>query len=206
MSRSLYAIVALLLGVFVQTPPIFGADVSVAGVGVVVERHRNGNFEIIDLVAGGPAAVAGVLRGEVITAVDNQSTEGLTLEELVSRIRGPEGTLVTLSLKKRSSIRDVRLVRARITLNCYMEGNVQLSVSVSSGSGYIQGYVGRDRLDLNVFGGRATGTFKGDAIGFYFSEDQFGGNRVSLSGWVRGQRVGWTGFNGWINAYQGCIQ
>lgn len=46
-----------------------------------------------------PALKAGVRAGDVILAIDGQSTEGLKLDEVVRRIAGAEGSVVTLQVR-----------------------------------------------------------------------------------------------------------
>lgn len=46
-----------------------------------------------------PAERAGVKAGDVILAVDGESTEGWSLQAAVERIRGPEGTDVTITVR-----------------------------------------------------------------------------------------------------------
>ncbi|MGI6374222.1 MAG: S41 family peptidase [Patescibacteria group bacterium] len=45
-----------------------------------------------------PAKQAGVLAGDRIYAIDGEPTIGLTLDEAVKRIKGPKGTIVTLTI------------------------------------------------------------------------------------------------------------
>lgn len=48
----------------------------------------------------GPAHKAGALPGDLILEVDGKSTEGETLNQLVDRIRGPEGTAITFTVRQ----------------------------------------------------------------------------------------------------------
>lgn len=67
-----------------------------------------------------PAERAGVRAGDVITAINGSSTEGMTVEKAVSLIRGDEGTQVTLSLFRVSANKgkefDVTITRAVIRI------------------------------------------------------------------------------------------
>jgi len=55
---------------------------------------------VVRALPGGPGAVAGVLPGDVITDIDNRSTEGIGLGEVVMRLRGRPNTQVTLSVRR----------------------------------------------------------------------------------------------------------
>lgn len=64
-----------------------------------------------------PAKKAGLLPGDVINAVDGNSIEGLSLEEVVAKIRGKSGTAVVLSIYRESGDEqfDVQITREKIT-------------------------------------------------------------------------------------------
>ena len=69
------------------------------GIGAHVRRREDGMIQIISPIEGGPAEAAGILAGDVILAVDGESIEGLELLEAVSKIRGPKGSIVSLTVK-----------------------------------------------------------------------------------------------------------
>jgi carboxyl-terminal processing protease len=55
---------------------------------------------IIAPIAGSPAEAAGVLAGDLVLAADGVSLDGLTVDGARDRIRGPKGSVVTLSLQR----------------------------------------------------------------------------------------------------------
>ena len=64
-----------------------------------VRRHRHpdrrwttGNCQILSPMYGTPAYRAGLLAGDRILEIDGKSTDGLTLDEAVERLKGEEGT------------------------------------------------------------------------------------------------------------------
>jgi carboxyl-terminal processing protease len=67
---------------------------------------------------GTPAASAGIRLGDRLTAVDGTSTEGMTLEDVTLKVRGPIGTPVTLTLLRagEDATRDVEIERDLITV------------------------------------------------------------------------------------------
>ena len=82
------------------------------GVGVTVET-RAGAFVIAAVQMGGPAAEAGVVTGERILAVDQQTIQGADQQALTALLAGPEGTIVTLTLRGRDGKpRTVEMERA----------------------------------------------------------------------------------------------
>jgi len=68
---------------------------SYEGIGAFVTME-DGELIIVSPIAGGPAEEKGVKAGDKILEVDGEPTAGLTLTEALLRIRGPEGTWVTL--------------------------------------------------------------------------------------------------------------
>ena len=55
---------------------------------------------IIAPMAGSPAEKAGVLAGDLVLAADGVSLDGLTVDGARDRIRGPKGSVVTLSIER----------------------------------------------------------------------------------------------------------
>ena len=63
-----------------------------------------------------PALKAGLKTGDIITAVDHATIDGLTSDQARDKIRGPAGTSVTLTIKRGSAAPfDVAITRAQIT-------------------------------------------------------------------------------------------
>jgi carboxyl-terminal processing protease len=64
----------------------------------------------------GPAYAAGLRTGNVITAVNGKSVMGKEIDEIVDRVKGPEGTLVKLTVVQKGKTKPVTISirRARI--------------------------------------------------------------------------------------------
>lgn len=69
------------------------------GVGIIISR-RNGKITVIAPMAGTPAASKGLRAGDVISAVEDQTTENMNLDDVVDLVRGPEGTDVNLTITR----------------------------------------------------------------------------------------------------------
>jgi len=76
---------------------------SFSGIGAELGADADGNIEIISPIAGYPAAKAGLMPKDIITAINGQSTNGLLLDDAVNKIRGPTGSKVTLSVVRNQS-------------------------------------------------------------------------------------------------------
>lgn len=70
-----------------------------SGVGIEVAAD-NGMVRVVAPMEGGPAALAGVLAGDRVLAVDDAPVDPENLEETISRMRGKLGTVVKLTLAR----------------------------------------------------------------------------------------------------------
>ncbi len=94
-----------------------GPDGTFEGIGATVSE-QNGEIVIVAPIEGSPAEAAGLKRGDVVIAVDGESTEGWTVDQAVLRIRGPQGTEVTLTIRHPDGMEeDVIIERAEIQVD-----------------------------------------------------------------------------------------
>lgn len=90
---------------------------SYEGIGAFVEQNDEGYFVITRPIAGQPAALAGLLPGDIVLAADGVPLVGLTIEESITLVRGPEGTAVTLTiLRGDQEPFDVTIIRQQIVI------------------------------------------------------------------------------------------
>lgn len=89
---------------------------TLSGVGAEV-AIRNNKLTVVAPVAGSPAEKAGLKAGDYIAAIDKKDSSGYTLDEAVAKIRGKEGTKVTLTVVRGSqSPQDITITRDVITV------------------------------------------------------------------------------------------
>jgi carboxyl-terminal processing protease len=67
------------------------------GLGIEVGLER-GYVRVISPIDDTPAARAGLRPGDLILKLDERSTQGMSLDEAVSRMRGAKGTSITLTI------------------------------------------------------------------------------------------------------------
>ena len=88
------------------------------GVGVQIRYDDKREIMIVSPLEGSPASRAGVKAEDRIVGVNGESTVGWSLNKAVDNITGPEGTSVTLSLKRENAVEpiDVKLPRESIKI------------------------------------------------------------------------------------------
>ena len=85
------------------------------GIGAYVSKDvETGASTISGVIRNSPAEAAGLMEGDIIYKVDGEDMTGLELDEVVSHIRGPEGTKVTLTLIRNGETMDFELTRAQV--------------------------------------------------------------------------------------------
>lgn len=67
------------------------------GLGIEISIEK-GILTIISPIDDTPAQRAGVRAGDKITAINGESTENITIEDAVKKMRGPKGTPVTITI------------------------------------------------------------------------------------------------------------
>ncbi len=102
----------------VQTRGEFG------GLGIEVTME-DGLIKVVSPIDDTPASKAGILANDIITQLDDEQVQGLTLNQAVEKMRGPVNTKIRLKIVRKGSdnpievtlVRDnirVRSVRARV--------------------------------------------------------------------------------------------
>ena len=73
---------------------------SFEGIGAFVRENEEGLTEIVRPMDGQPADLAGLKAGDVVIAVNGESVVGQSLDEVIAQIRGPEGSEVTITIRR----------------------------------------------------------------------------------------------------------
>lgn len=83
------------------------------GIGVRFQR-KEGMILVQQVFSGSPAQEAGIKKGDILTSVDNESVEGLSLEQAASMIRGQAGTQVTVTILREGSSKEFSVERRKV--------------------------------------------------------------------------------------------
>jgi len=93
----------------------FSESINRGFVGIGVSYFdNNGTFIIERVFIGSPAELAGVMPGDIIQSVDGESTQGLTSDDLVDRVRGVENTVVTIDFLRGEEVVTLAITRGVI--------------------------------------------------------------------------------------------
>ncbi|HET8798077.1 MAG TPA: S41 family peptidase, partial [Thermoanaerobaculia bacterium] len=104
------------------------------GLGILVTK-RNDQVTVITPLEGTPAARLGVRAGDVIAEVEGVSTDDLSLDEVVKRLKGPKGTTVHIKIKRVGMKEPIPLTIVRAAIPTNSISNVLM---IRPGIGYIR--------------------------------------------------------------------
>lgn len=110
---------------------LHGTGGTIVGIGVAIEQVAD-IVVVREVIAGGPAAKAGLQRGDRLLAIDGERVRGRPLVEIVDRIRGAAGTEVDLFVQRDTEEWHEKLVRATVAIQ-----NVE-SKLLGAGRGYLR--------------------------------------------------------------------
>ena len=112
------------------------------GIGAYVDMQGE-YLTIVSPIAGSPAELAGLHPGDKVIAIDGEDMTGIPPEEVRLKVLGPEGTKVTLTVRREGESEPLEFVitRARITIRS-AEGKM-----LENDVAYV---------DINTFGDRTT--------------------------------------------------
>jgi len=88
-----------------------------SGIGLTVVEVKKG-LRVASVFPRSPAAQAGIAPGDTIVSVEGESIAGESSNEATKKIKGPDGTEVTIGVRDRKSgkVRRLTLTRAEVTL------------------------------------------------------------------------------------------
>ncbi|MCC7369715.1 MAG: PDZ domain-containing protein [Chloroflexi bacterium] len=84
-----------------------------SGVGIQMTQ----DLVITDVFEGSPAEAAGLMPGDQLVAVNGESIEGLTSADTSTRVRGENGTQVTLTVRRGSVAEPITKTMTRATIS-----------------------------------------------------------------------------------------
>ncbi len=122
---------------------------------------KDGHIVVIAPLPNSPALAAGIKAGDQITAVDGVSIEGEPVTQVVTKIRGPAGTEVTLTILRAKDEIEVKITRAKITVNIFETKYENQIVHVKMNQFGDNSILEWDKLSREIAQKYAAGTIKG---------------------------------------------
>jgi carboxyl-terminal processing protease len=104
------------------------------GLGVTI-ASIDGDITIQSIFEGSPAYKRGIRRGDVIAKVEGEDMKGWTTDEAVRRLKGPKGTSVNISIRRRGyeGLIDMEVVRDEVNIT-----TVRGAFMVDNQTGYVK--------------------------------------------------------------------
>lgn len=139
--HSIYMDAKLYKEFMVETEGSFG------GVGIVL-GVKDKTLTVVSPIEGTPGDKAGIKSGDQIVKIEGKETKDMALDEAVNKIRGPEGSQVTLTIKRDQEMKDYTLTRSNIQIKTVggkmLPGNIgYIRISMfneATGSDFIKKY------------------------------------------------------------------
>ena len=87
------------------------------GLGIQIQVI-DGDITVMSIFEGSPAFKKGLRRGDVIARIEGQDAKGWTSEQAVRKLKGPKGTMVDISIKRRGydQLIDMDVVRDEVNI------------------------------------------------------------------------------------------
>ncbi|MFH1679422.1 MAG: S41 family peptidase [Candidatus Eisenbacteria bacterium] len=111
-----------------------GTQGSFGGLGIVISI-RDQVLTVIAPIEGTPASRMGIQGGDQILFIDDEPTEGFTADDAVNRLRGPEGTEVTVKIHREG---EPELLEYTITREIIKLKSVPYKYVSEDGIGYVR--------------------------------------------------------------------
>ena len=77
-------------------------------------ENRGDEVAVLTLISGSPAEEAGIESGDILTAVNGQSVRGEDITAVTERLRGPEGSLVGLTVLRNGEEHEFSIQRVEL--------------------------------------------------------------------------------------------
>jgi CubicO group peptidase (beta-lactamase class C family) len=104
-------------------------QVPFSGLGIEV-RVEDGHVKVMSTIRDMPAAKAGILANDIVTHVDAEPLQGLTLNEVLEKLRGLPGTTARLRVERKAQDAPIEVAIVRSVIR---PAGVDLQVAVKDG-------------------------------------------------------------------------
>ena len=105
-----------------------------SGLGIIV-GIRDDKVTVISPIEGTPAHRLGIRAGDIITAIDGVPTEGKDIDDVVEKLRGPQGSQVSIAIMRRGLAAPIPFT---ITREMIPETSVRYAFLLDPQTGYVR--------------------------------------------------------------------
>jgi carboxyl-terminal processing protease len=104
------------------------------GLGITIQAI-DGDITVMSIFEGSPAYKKGLRRGDILAKVGDLDMKGWTTDQAVKKLKGPKGTLVNISIKRRGydGLINMDVVRDEVNIT-----TVQAAFMVDKETGYVK--------------------------------------------------------------------
>jgi len=104
------------------------------GLGITIQAI-DGDITVMSIFEGSPAYKKGLRRGDILAKVGDLDMKGWTTDQAVKKLKGPKGTLVNVSIKRRGfdGLINMDVVRDEVNIT-----TVQAAFMIDKETGYVK--------------------------------------------------------------------
>lgn len=114
-----------------------GQDGSFYGLGIIISVRRDEEgrqrLTVISPIDGMPAKRLGIRPGDIIAKINGESTDDLTLDGAVGKLRGDKGSSVTITIERQGETFDLTVERSEIPTE-----SIQHAFMIRPGVGFVR--------------------------------------------------------------------
>jgi carboxyl-terminal processing protease len=103
------------------------------GLGILVSM-RNGRLTVVTPIEGTPASRMGVRAGDIITSIEGEATETMSIDEAIDKLKGPKDTQVKIEILRRGLDEALKLTVTRAEIP---QTTVRYAYMVDKETGYL---------------------------------------------------------------------
>jgi hypothetical protein len=118
------------------------------GLGIEIAM-QDGLVKVVYPIRNAPAARAGVMANDIITHLDDEATQGMVLNQVLEKMRGPISTTVRLKIARRGQDGPIELTIARAVIRPEAAGS-DIQVAVKDGKLQLEGRGALPVLDFEL--------------------------------------------------------
>ncbi|MEM1204685.1 MAG: S41 family peptidase [Acidobacteriota bacterium] len=104
------------------------------GLGILVSK-RNGELTVISPIEGTPAWRLGLRAGDIISMIEGEPTDTMSLDEAVTKLKGPKGTQVNVAITRRGLDEPLQMAITRAEIP---QNTVRYAYMMTPDTGYIR--------------------------------------------------------------------